>query len=92
MLNKVSDKWITPTGIAIVAGLIIWLVQLNFNAIDNAKEIGSLQATQSTLAKTQIDMALTLQRAVAIQESLFQQVESMYKQHSQFEQFIYQRE
>ena len=90
MIRTLIEKWASPAGIAIVIALVIWLVQLNQNAIRNAEAIGSMKASQSLLAKEMAGLGLTLQRTVALQEAIWIQVENIDDKFEKHEQMMYQ--
>jgi len=89
MIKILAEKWATPAGLLIVLGLVIWLVQLNANAIDNAREIGAIKAHYSAMMQNQAEMALLVHRGIALQESLFQQVDQLNSRFEKFEALYY---
>ena len=88
--QAIADRWLTPAGLLIVLGLVIWLIQLNQNAIENAEAIGALRAQNSIVAKEMVKLGLVVQRGVALQESLFGQVERLDERFEKHELLMYQ--
>jgi hypothetical protein len=83
-------QWAAPSGILITTGLIIWLIQLNANAISNAEDIGALRAADSVVVKELKTLGLTLQRTTILQESLYQQVDQLDESFDTLEQRYYE--
>ena len=75
MLRELTMKWAAPSGILITVGLVIWLIQLNANALRNAEEIGALKASQGVVVQEMRAFGLTIQRTTILQDTLYEQVD-----------------
>ena len=90
MIKILIEKWATPAGLLIVLGLVIWLVQLNQNAINNAEAIGALKASDTVMMRRLNEIGLSLQRTVALQEVMFNRADSLEDKFEHHEQLMYQ--
>ena len=77
ILRELAMKWAAPSGILITIGLVIWLIQLNANALRNAEAIGAMKAAQGAIVKELRDVGTALQRTAVLQESLYRQVDAI---------------
>lgn len=88
-LEKLAEKWGTPAGGVLVIGLIIWLVQLNFETIRNGERLAKLEERDRVMTERLHDISIIQSRTTAIQESLIGQVESVALVVERLEPIIY---
>jgi hypothetical protein len=62
MLEKIADKWLGPSGIVVIIGLIIWLVQLNVGFVSLKSLSERIAAQQDSNAEVVQSMLLTQER------------------------------
>jgi len=63
---KWYDKFVSPAGVMILFGAIVWGIQLNFATLHNTQAIGELRATQAEGVRLLNETALKMERISAM--------------------------
>ena len=71
------DKWATPTGLMILVGVVVWLVQMENRTVTNAERVAALKAKEAMAAALSQEQTRVLARTTAIQDALFDQVQRL---------------
>lgn len=71
------EKWLNPTTAMALFGAVVWGIQLNFAVLQNTKDIGSLQTSQSEVVK----LLNAQQQLITKQTVLLDQLERRVNRH-----------
>ena len=76
-LAPVLKSWLAPSGVVALIGLIIWLVQLNFHALQSTEKNGQQDILQQEILTKQVEVSQNLIEATLILDLLTEEVRAM---------------
>ena len=75
--NDLFKSWLTPTAMLAFIGLIIWLVQLNFHALQSTERNGQQDQIQREILAKQVEVSNNVNQAALILEMLVDDVKAL---------------
>ena len=93
IIDILIEKWASPAGLIAIGLGVVWLIQLQMSAEQVKERMAAIEAVQFEMVKTLQDISVNNAKVNARQttliESIFAQMEEMYKSMQRNEAMIY---
>ena len=74
-LSRWMYEWLKPSGVIVLVGVVVWLVQLNIGYSVLVKDVGKLYETQKIEIQLDADQSLQLAKTTVLLDNMLSRIQ-----------------
>lgn len=82
MLKSFVDKWVTPAGMLVILGFVIWLAQLNWHALEATAKNAEQDIIQKEILAQQVEVSTNVQQTAILLSQVVEEVKNLRASHT----------